>query len=184
MLVPIAGLVIVAGLASSLFILKAESSREINSQAVLPQQEPKLTNIEAAEQKKEAEEAAEKEALAKKEILQKPIVVFEPSGVFSDEAKQEITEKLIDPMVDYQPNIFAAIHIEVYSQDKFVGGAGDDKYIVTTIGRSDSGGNGGFLYGSKKKGLDYWVPECLDTCEFSEEYSQKHPEVVEKYQGR
>lgn len=107
-----------------------------------------------------------------------PIVVFVPEGVFADKDKQDLRQKLVEPMVDYQPGIYATIHIEVYSQDKFVGGATDSKYIVTTIGNNSQVDTGGFLFGSKKNGLDWWQPECLDTCQFSPEYAQKYPEVV------
>lgn len=111
-----------------------------------------------------------------------PIVVFEPEGVFADKDKQDLRQKLVEPMVDYQPGIYAAIHVEVYSQDKFVGGSADPKYIVTTIGNQGQAGTGGFLFGSKKKALDWWQPECLETCQFSPEYVQKYPDVVKNSQ--
>ncbi|MBW3568626.1 hypothetical protein KY385_00650 [Candidatus Parcubacteria bacterium] len=182
---PASIILVIVSLVSLSYILKAEqdSAHDYNNEVIVPMSEAPALNTEPALSKEAASTSDKVPTLDKKEPEeQKTIVVFEPEGLFSDKEKQELMDKLVNPMVDYHPNTFAAIHIEAYSQDKFVGGESDDKYIVTTIGYEGRGGKGGFLYGSKKRGLEYWVPECQETCEFSEDYRQKYPEVVKKYQ--
>ena len=110
-----------------------------------------------------------------------PVVVFTPDGIFTEEEKKELNDKVINPLVDYTPDVYVSIDVEIYSQDKFVNGDSDNKYIITTIGKPGKGGTGGFIYGSKSKGIDYWTPDCLDKCEFTDDYKTKYPEVVAKY---
>lgn len=107
----------------------------------------------------------------------KAVVVFVPAGVFTDSEKAELKKKLTDPLIAYEKNV-VAVTIEVNTPDKFVAGNSDDKYLVSYI--REDGVNGGFLFGSKKSGIDYWIPECLDTCQFSDEFKKNFPEVVEK----
>lgn len=112
---------------------------------------------------------------------QELVVVYEPSGAFNDKEKSELQEKLVGPLADYEPDKYISIIIEENSPDVFVGGDSDDKYLVTAIG--EDGVVISFVYGSKKDGIDWYVPECGESdCEFSDEYRQKYPEVVKQYE--
>lgn len=108
-----------------------------------------------------------------------PIVGFIPDGKFTAEEKKELMEKVVNPMHDYTPEQYAAVVIEYFEPNKFLN-ADDKKYIITTLGEKD-GQWGGFMMGSKSTGtIEWWVPECMDTCTFSDEYKSKYPEVVKR----
>jgi len=113
-------------------------------------------------------------------VSAKPIVTFQPAGLFTDQEKSELNSRLIEPMTDYYPGQIAVIIIEVNTPQKFVNGNSDDKYLVEAIFSAEK--SEGFLYGSKKNGIDWWAPSCFSTCEFTTEYKQKYPEVVKKAQ--
>lgn len=173
-------LLMALSLAAGGYLLKTADDQNKDLSSPTPPRQ-NLTSSEANLGENAVEASSLTEQLVQDQDQQKPIVVFEPEGEFTKEEKQELNEKMVKPMSDYRPDVFVAIHIETYSPYKFVSGADDDKYIVTTVGHENSGGSGSFLFGSKKKGLDYWTPDCLGSCHFSDEYRQEYPQVVEKY---
>lgn len=167
-MVLLAGLLLVAGVFSGNYILRADKNDgkqlAIQTETDLPKPAPTIQPRETIPDNQTVEPAPkEKEHDKKSPNIQKPIVVFEPEASINKKEKAELTKMLIEPMIAHQPGVFATIHIEIFSQDKFVGGVSDDKYIITTIG-IDGNGNGEFLFGSKKNGLSMWTPECLDAC--------------------
>lgn len=44
-----------------------------------------------------------------------------------------------------------------------------------------NGGNGGFLIKRTAGHLDWYMPDCLGSCDFSSQFKQKYPEIVSKY---
>ncbi len=44
-----------------------------------------------------------------------------------------------------------------------------------------NGGNGGFLIKKTAGRLDWYMPDCLGSCNFSPQFKQKYPEIVSKY---
>ncbi|MBI5357914.1 FlxA-like family protein [Candidatus Saccharibacteria bacterium] len=171
---------VLAGLGTStyLFMQEKDKSTSFNNQINSLNDEVKNLKNQVGLSDDQPEQKAQEQS-----DLTLPVVVFTPDGVFSNEEKKEITDKVINPLVDYTPDVYVSIDVEIYSQDKFVNGNSDNKYIITTIGKPGKGGTGGFIYGSKTKPLDYWVPDCLDTCQFTDEYKAKYPEVVAKYES-
>ena len=170
---------VLVGLGGSAFLLKEEKDKNSSYASQVNSLNGEVSSLKSQANPTSETPSEQAEAQPASEL---PVVVFTPEGVFSDQEKEELKEKLVNPMVDYNPDTFVSINIEIYSQDKFVGGATDDKYIIATVGKPDKGGSGGFIYGSKKKGIDWWTPDCLDKCEFSEEYKTKYPEVIKKYE--
>ena len=50
------------------------------------------------------------------------------------------------------------------------------KYTVEVLGISEI--YEGFLYGQSDP-IEWWLPDCLGGCEFSDEFADKYPEIVE-----
>lgn len=171
---------VVAATCGSAYLFKEERDKNYSYTNQISSLSNEVDSLKSQQQVSPTSETAAGQTEAQP-VLELPVVVFTPNGVFSDEDKKELTDKVIDPMVDYTPDVYVSIDVEIYSQDKFVGGSTDDKYIISTVGKPGKGGTGGFIYGSKTKGIDYWVPDCLNKCEFSDEYKAKYPEVVDKY---
>ena len=141
------------------------------------------TKLNEAEEKLNSDTVTQEKSGADK--IGQPRVVFTPDGLFDQKERDELQRKLIAPMVDYEPGLYVAIEIEVITPQKFVIGNGDDKYLVKTIGKEQQGGTGGFLYGSKKNGIDWWVADCgMGPCKFTPEYRAKYPEVVRKAENQ
>jgi len=107
-----------------------------------------------------------------------PFINYVPEGIFTDNEKEQLQEKLLDPFFDFyhedEELYIALIIVKLSSADD----EGDFRFDIQTL---DKNGNyGGFLYGEGKK-LEWWLPDCLDGCEFSKEFEEKYPEIIEEY---
>ncbi len=106
------------------------------------------------------------------------VVVYFPNGFIDKDDKGELITKLINPMIDYSPGIFISITVDPNIPQLYASGNRDEKYSVRTIGKKDKGETGTFYFGSKKDGINWWTPTCLDNCSFTQSYRNTYPEVV------
>ncbi len=103
-----------------------------------------------------------------------PVVVFEASGSFTGSEKNLITQRVVDPFIDYYQDI------EDYAD-----------IVSITISRSDTpgflysvdaifanGGTTGFLVSSTGGDIDWWLPDCMGECPFTQSFKDKYPEIV------
>lgn len=105
--------------------------------------------------------------------LDLPVVVYEREGLLTDEMRQETEEKIIDPYFDYHNADeidFIVMLIEVLPES--------DNYLYTVKAIGKDGLYHGFLHGTRGEALEYYVPECMGACPFSDEYKAKYPHVV------
>ena len=105
-----------------------------------------------------------------------PTVVFTPGGQFSESDRAQLTERLANPFFDFQDEqgqTFLTMNIE-----RSIEGA----YTFTAIAAS------GVTYQAviNRQGGDFawWVPDCLDGCQFSDSFAEKYPEIVSQSRGR
>ncbi|MDD3498288.1 MAG: hypothetical protein PHH24_02130 [Candidatus Moranbacteria bacterium] len=112
-----------------------------------------------------------------------PAIRFIPA-IFSDEEREELTEKVINPFIEFEKESYVengiiSIAVNKYS-DSELAEMKDPKYIYK-IDVVYHEGWGGWLEREAGEKIDWWVPDCLDGCEFSDEFKERYPEVVEKY---
>ncbi len=105
-----------------------------------------------------------------------PVIAFEREGLLSDQERQILNKKFIEPFVDYElmfgTSTVLTTVIEV-PPDLY------EAYTITTV--TSDGKAGGFLFGERGGDYNYWTPGCFLECEFTDEYIQKHPEVIKQY---
>src|SRR3989344_6332928 len=106
-----------------------------------------------------------------------PIVVFESGGTISREDKYEINKKISDPLIDYYydqngKGYIIAVSIAKNSNDS----DGSYPYSIKAIFRD--GATYGTLIKKGTSGLDWWYPECVNSCSFSDSFKKKYPEIV------
>lgn len=107
-----------------------------------------------------------------------PVIAFERAGLLSDEEREILNKKFVEPYVDYyqvsnDSNILTTV-IEVPQE---LG----EPYVIRSV--TADGNAGGFLFGLRGGNFNYWTPGCFGGCEFTDEYTQKHPEVIEQYKA-
>jgi len=112
-------------------------------------------------------------------------VVFAPPGLFLEEEKETLMEKLVKPAYDYSLDPLNLPDIDIISI-RIEKEANINYYMVEIITKSKDDGVYGsydFLYGSTRRDYGYWAPACVveDICSFSDTYKEKYPEVVKEF---
>lgn len=114
--------------------------------------------------------------MAKNEVSDLPVVAYDRAGLLTDAEKTQLEEKLINPYIDYHANPahnanqgLVSMYIEVPAE------VGDD-YLVTAIFKG--GVINGFLFGAREQNYNYWTPDCMGGCTFSDDFKAKYPDVV------
>lgn len=106
-----------------------------------------------------------------------PVVVFEAEGAFPSGVVSQIRSKVVEPFIDFkkdnQPGELVSVQVSLNphpSKNEF-------PYLLNAIYKN--GGNEGFVIRQTNGVIDWYIPECLNGCQFSEEFSTKYPEIVE-----
>lgn len=165
-------LILVAGVGFGVYMRQSSKNQTITQKL--------QNNIAELEQQLQDQKAALDKAKTSSKSSG-PVVIYDPAGLFDEKETKDLKAKLVNPLTDYTPDKVASIHIEVYTPDKFVTGNGDSKYLVTVINKD--GTYNGFAYGSKKSGNTWWIPDCLNKCTFTTEFTKKYPELIKKYKA-
>lgn len=111
-----------------------------------------------------------------------PVVIFKPD-TFTAKEKSDLTAKVINPFMDYQKLVMEPTNpLIVVEVTKYTDAEVNEKgyyYVIDYINKTE--GYGGWLERAKGKPIDWWIPDCLNKCEFNAEFTEKYPEVVNKY---
>ncbi len=105
---------------------------------------------------------------------QEPVVVFEAAGSFSQSEKDLIKQKVINPFIDYNQDLvdqasIVSITISHSSTPGF-------PYSVSAV--FANGGTSGFLVSGSGGDIDWWLPDCMGPCPFTQSFKDKYPEIV------
>lgn len=170
------------------YLYREQEIQNLNSELTLLKNnvQEEVATIEDEEEGTE-EETESTEDTGETEEEDPYAVIFVPGGLFTETERGLLRAKLVIPYFDYYNDPEHGQQTEIVSMT--VSKNEEDTYYEVTVVRKDTypgGGYGynGFLFGSTEDPFDYWVPECLDVeCEFSSNYTDLHPGVVEKYES-
>jgi hypothetical protein len=117
-------------------------------------------------------------------IVEKKVpVAFSPSGKFSVELKKDLETRLAQPFIDYnndpKHNMIRVASITFNYLDSDTAG-----YLPVAMDAvlENGGTNGQLVFKEKGNEKPAWfMPECMITCTFSEEFSTKYPALVAEY---
>lgn len=105
----------------------------------------------------------------------KPVVVFQPGGSFDTQTKSQIQSRIVDPFIDYysETNMpIVSITVEPNTKSDPV----QFPYLFDAI--FTNGGNTGFVITKTNDQINWFVPECMGACQFSNAFKAKYPEIV------
>ncbi len=113
-----------------------------------------------------------------------PVVTFIPSGLFTDGEKEELENKIINPYADYmkenENRESITITVHKYSEEEISKMVNYARYTYN-IEVITADGYAGWLAREAGKPIEYWIPDCMGECVFSQSYEKKYPEVIAKY---
>jgi len=101
-----------------------------------------------------------------------PVVTYEREGLLDTTEKGKLKTKLLDPFLDYYNEKEITYVAVIVTAPENVG----ESYSVTAVHKN--GGNAGFLFGKRGEDFDFWKPECMEGCEYSEKFKKKYPEII------
>lgn len=105
-----------------------------------------------------------------------PALSFGRAGLLTETEKTILEEKLINPFIDY----YKDMPEELISMDIMVPANPGEKYKITAIFQYENfTPRQEFIFGAREADYDYWAPECMNECEFSEAFRAKYPQIVE-----
>lgn len=138
-----------------------------NQVTILPEKDK---NIE------EKETPTPTKSLDPNDKIKLPIVVFGRQGLLTDPEKIKLEEKLINPYTDYhnenEVNL-VALYIVVPIN------IGEEYEILGIFGSKKQYGTEEFYFGKREQEFEYWKPECMGPCEYSETFKNKYPQITE-----
>jgi hypothetical protein len=103
-------------------------------------------------------------------------VVFVPSGLFEEDEKENILQYLIEPYYAFNKDrgkIYVSIMVTKNEEE-----IPDYRYDIQAISEEET--YAGFLYGEETI-EEWWIPECMGSCDFSKDFEEEFPEIVERY---
>lgn len=104
----------------------------------------------------------------------KPVVVFEAEGSFSPSDKNSIQKKIIDPFIDFYTPLQKIVSITISPNTN----ASKDMYPFLFSAIYASGGNTGFVISKTNGEVNWFIPECMNGCQFTDAFKSKYPEIV------
>ncbi|MBU0731604.1 hypothetical protein KKC88_01855 [Patescibacteria group bacterium] len=145
--------------------------KEATLNAKFEKQDTELSNLST-------QVATSQSQLEEQETILKtlPLLFFTPGGSFEESEKKELKKKVFDPYVAYHADEgqdVVTMDIQTYDED------GDYLYVMDAYFADET--HNGFLWGNVLDDSLWWYPECMDECEFTEEFSETYPEVVSAY---
>ena len=114
--------------------------------------------------------------------LDLPVVVFgSPLSKEQNPSKNmEIQKKVVNPYVDYfkhtsKESPLLSLLIQQQNNENL-----NDQYPYSLVGIFSNGVNSWESLMQTGGELDWWIPTCMEKCDYSEEFIQKYPEIVSK----
>lgn len=105
-----------------------------------------------------------------------PAVVIEAEGAFPPQDVMEIKARVIAPYLDYKAEVQPGDLVSFKISQNPHASKNEFPYLADAIFKN--GGNEGFVIGKTNGHINWYIPECLNGCQFSEAFKAKYPEIV------
>lgn len=177
----IISLIIVVAIIGGAFYLWRQSSIEVTEQK-LQQQIVQLQNQVSELQKENTDLRTTEQPISETSVdIQFPVVVYGRPGLLHNTEeglaeKKNLEEKLVHPYTDYYNEEgvnLVAMYITVPQN------IGEQYDVVAIFGSEKQYGIDQFGFGAREQEYGYWKPECMESCNFSEAFKIKYPQIAE-----
>jgi len=103
-----------------------------------------------------------------------PVVVFQAAGSFSDSEKDQLRQRVVEPFVMYHAELADHPTLVSFSLEKMdIAG-----YPYGADAIFEGGVTNGFLISNNSAPVDWWYPDCLGPCPFSDAFRAAYPEII------
>lgn len=109
-----------------------------------------------------------------------PIVVYSRAGLLNNTLegraeKKKLEEKLVSPYTDYNNEDginLVALYITVPQS------IGEEYSVVGIFGSEKQYGTEEFSFGKREREYEYWQPDCMGPCKYSDAFKARYPQIV------
>ncbi len=113
--------------------------------------------------------------------FQDPVIIIQGEANLDPKDARDLRERIVNPYVDYfkdthKNDVLVSLKIETNTN------ASVSAYPYKAEAITKNGVNEGFLISNVLGQIDWWYPECLGKCGFTDEFKTKYPEITEKIQ--
>ena len=112
---------------------------------------------------------------------QDPVVIIQGETNLDPKDAQGLRERVVSPYVDYfkdayKNDVLISLKIEANTN------ASVSAYPYKAEAITKNGISEGFLISNILGQIDWWYPECLGKCAFTDKFKTKYPEIIVKVQ--
>jgi len=105
-----------------------------------------------------------------------PEVVFLAAGSFSADEESQLRTRVIEPFIHYYRDLSGHPALLTLTIQKESGISG---YPYSAQAVFETGINNGWLISASGGLVDWWLPECMVACTFSDSFRAAYPEIVD-----
>lgn len=105
-----------------------------------------------------------------------PVVVIESEGSIPAQDLSELKLRVINPYIDFKAESQPGELVSFKVSPNLL--ASKDTYPYMADAVFKNGGNEGFLIMKSAGHINWYLPECINGCNFSESFKAKYPEIV------
>jgi len=110
-----------------------------------------------------------------------PVVVFDAAGSFSDSEEEQIRTRVVNPFIAYHQDIEGQADIVSMTISHSSGTLESYPYGADAI--FANGAHSSFLISTTDGVVDWYLPDCLGDCSFSENFRANYPEIVSQLES-
>jgi len=108
-----------------------------------------------------------------------PVVVFDAAGSFSDSEEDQIRTRGVNPFIAFHQDIEGQADIVSMTISHSSGTLANHPYGADAI--FANGAHSSFLIKTTEGVVDWYLPDCLGDCPFSESFRANYPEIVSQF---
>lgn len=104
------------------------------------------------------------------------VVVVESEGSIPAQDLAEIKARVINPYLDFSAESQPGLLVSFKVSPNLLESKTTYPYMADAVFKN--GGNEGFLISKNNGHIDYYLPGCINGCNFSDSFKAKYPEIV------
>ncbi len=105
-----------------------------------------------------------------------PVVIIESQGSIPAADLSELKLRVVNPYLDYSQESQPGMLVSFKVSPNLLESKAAYPYMADAVFKN--GGNEGFLISKNNGHIDWYLPACINGCNFSDSFKSKYPEIV------
>lgn len=110
-------------------------------------------------------------------LVKQAVLVIEAEGAYPAGDAEELRERVANPYLDYNTETRPGEVVSLTISQNLQASKASYPYQANAV--FSNGGYEGFLISKSNGHIDFWHPECMGECVFSDSFKAKYPEITQ-----